>query len=449
MKWIIVVVLSWCIGYISYPLLGANNTDNTTPFQVLSHQTPSISPIQSEPTSSGQLMLSTINSLPPTQHDRETIKASLNNDDTPYMSIFQLMQLAEQDPLEALLIAQETQHEDLYGFILEIAGKKQFSSVMSWLEQQKVSEHYESLLDSYLRGLASVNPQQALNDIELLAIDPMKSSIMISIVDSWASTDAISTFEWLKQQPETPSTLKMYLNTMYYFIEQSPNEAANLISSLPLNESSNYLITSMVYHLVEKNIQDAVDWLDGISVEQRASGVFIISRKMAETDPEAALVFLNDQKQAYDLNQDYFNSALAEIASVEPKMMIARIDNYEANVQRDIMINASYALTEHTESNFLQIIDSLSDDNKDIAFRQRANLLNQTAPQQAFTIAERINDATIREESIIRTVNVWSGFNKQAALTAIDNSTQLTTNQKAKIINQIQLQLTSSNIIYP
>ncbi|WP_352311572.1 hypothetical protein, partial [Psychrobacter sp. W2-37-MNA-CIBAN-0211] len=83
--------------------------------------------------------------------------------------------------------------------------------------------------------------------------------------------------------------------------------------------------------------------LDTIAVEQRASGIYIVSRKMAETDPEAALVFLNNQKQAYDLNQDYFNSALAEIASVEPNIMLARIDNYEANVQRDIIINASYA----------------------------------------------------------------------------------------------------------
>jgi hypothetical protein len=114
---------------------------------------------------------------------------------------------------------------------------------------------------------------------------------MMSIVDSWASSDAIGAFECLKLQPETQSTLKMYLNTMYYFIEQSPNQAANLIASLPLNESTNYLITSMVYQLVEKNIQLAVDWLDCIAVEQRASGGFIISRKMAETDPEAALIF--------------------------------------------------------------------------------------------------------------------------------------------------------------
>ena len=170
---------------------------------------------------------------------------------------------------------------------------------------------------------------------------------------------------------------------------------------------------------------------------------------MAETDPEAALVFLNNQKQAYDLNQDYFNSAVAEIASVEPNMMLARIDNYESNVQRDIIINASYALAEHSEVDFLQVINSLSDDNKDIAFRQRSAQLSQTDPQQAFNVAERINDTTIRLESIAGTVNVWSGFDKRAALTAIDNSTLLTASQKAEISSQIQLQLTSSNIIYP
>ncbi|MBB1383739.1 hypothetical protein H5071_17800, partial [Shewanella sp. SR41-2] len=92
---------------------------------------------------------------------------------------------------------------------------------------------------------------------------------------------------------------------------------------------------------------------------------------------------------------------------------------------------------------------SMSDDNKDIAFRQRSAQLSQTDPQQAFNVAERINDTTIRLESIAGTVNVWSGFDKRAALTAIDNSTLLTASQKAEISSQIQLQLTSSNIIYP
>ncbi|GGQ12828.1 hypothetical protein [Shewanella litoralis] len=447
MKWLIVVVISWSIGFVSYPLLWPSDAHNTTSSANVLNQSTVVqhtSSASSNHTSPQQPQL-----IEQKQFDRDALKASLNTDETPYMSIFKIMQLAEQDPLEALLIAQETQHEDLYGFILEIAGKKQFSNVISWLEQQKSTELYESLLDSYLRGLASVNPQQALSDVELLAVEPMRSSIVMSIVDSWASSDAISAFEWLKQQSETQSTLKMYLNTMYYYIEQSPNEAANLISSLPLNESTNYLVTSMVYQLVEKNIQDAVDWLEGISVEQRASGVFIISRKMAETDPEAALVFLNNQKQAYDLNQDYFNSALAEIASVEPNMMLARIDNYDANVQRDIIINASYALADYSESSFLQVVEMLSDDNKDIAYRQRANQLSQSDPQQAFNVAERISDAASREESIVSTVNVWSGFDKRAALSAIDNSTQLTASQKVDISNQIQLQLTSSNMIYP
>lgn len=447
MKWLIVVAISWCIGFISFPLIWPNDTPNTTENRGLLSKTQPTN--TSKSVSTGQSNITSENNLPHNTHDREAFKASLSNDETPYMSIFRIMQLAEQDPLEALLVAEETQHEDLYGLILEIAGKMQFSNVISWLEQQKSTEQYESLLDGYLRGLASVNPQQALSDVELLAVEPMKSSIIMSIVDSWANTDAIAAFEWLKQQTETQSTLKMYLNTMYYYIEQSPNEAANLISSLPLNESTNYLITSMVYQLVEKNTQDAVDWLDTIAVEQRASGIYIVSRKMAETDPEAALVFLNNQKQAYDLNLDYFNSAVAEIASVEPNMMLARIDNYEANVQRDIIINASYALAEHSEVDFLQVINSLSDDNKDIAFRQRSAQLSQTDPQQAFNVAERINDTTIRLESIAGTVNVWSGFDKRAALTAIDNSTLLTASQKAEISSQIQLQLTSSNIIYP
>ncbi|WP_350978806.1 hypothetical protein [Shewanella sp. AC34-MNA-CIBAN-0136] len=447
MKWLIVVVISWCIGFISYPLIWPSDTPDTTEHADLLSKTPQGN--TSKFVSAGQANLTSVNDVTQNTHDREAFKASLGNDETPYMSIFRIMQLAEQDPLEALLVAEETQHEDLYGLILEIAGKMQFSNVISWLEQQKSTEQYESLLDGYLRGLASVNPQQALSDVELLAVEPMKSSIIMSIVDSWANTDAIAAFEWLKLQTETQSTLKMYLNTMYYYIEQSPNEAANLISSLPLNESTNYLITSMVYQLVEKNTQDAVDWLDTIAVEQRASGIYIVSRKMAETDPEAALVFLNNQKQAYDLNQDYFNSALAEIASVEPNMMLARIDNYEANVQRDIIINASYALAENSEVDFLQVINSLSDDNKDIAFRQRSAQLSQTDPQQAFNVAERINDATTRLESIASTVNVWSGFDKRAAMTAIDNSTLLTASQKAEISSQIQLQLTSSNIIYP
>ncbi|MFT6125469.1 MAG: hypothetical protein ACJAV0_001616, partial [Shewanella sp.] len=316
MKWLIVVVISWCIGFISYPLIWPSDTPDTTEHADLLSKTPQGN--TSKFVSAGQANLTSVNDVTQNTHDREAFKASLGNDETPYMSIFRIMQLAEQDPLEALLVAEETQHEDLYGLILEIAGKMQFSNVISWLEQQKSTEQYESLLDGYLRGLASVNPQQALSDVELLAVEPMKSSIIMSIVDSWANTDAIAAFEWLKLQTETQSTLKMYLNTMYYYIEQSPNEAANLISSLPLNESTNYLITSMVYQLVEKNTQDAVDWLDTIAVEQRASGIYIVSRKMAETDPEAALVFLNNQKQAYDLNQDYFNSALAEIASVEP-----------------------------------------------------------------------------------------------------------------------------------
>tara|TARA_R110000796_G_scaffold102360_10_gene211335 strand:- start:7244 stop:8587 length:1344 start_codon:yes stop_codon:yes gene_type:complete len=447
MKWLFVVAISWCIGFISFPLIWPNDTPNTTEHRGLFSKTQPTN--TSKSASTGQSNITSENNLPHNTHDREAFKASLSNDETPYMSIFRIMQLAEQDPLEALLVAEETQHEDLYGLILEIAGKMQFSNVISWLEQQKSTEQYESLLDGYLRGLASVNPQQALSDVELLTVEPMKSSIIMSIVDSWANTDAIAAFEWLKQQTETQSTLKMYLNTMYYYIEQSPNEAANLISSLPLNESTNYLITSMVYQLVEKNTQDAVDWLDTIAVEQRASGIYIVSRKMAQTDPEAALVFLNNQKQAYDLNLDYFNSAVAEIASVEPNMMLARIDNYEANVQRDIIINASYALAEHSEVDFLQVINSLSDDNKDIAFRQRSAQLSQTDPQQAFNVAERINDTTIRLESIAGTVNVWSGFDKRAALTAIDNSTLLTASQKAEISSQIQLQLTSSNIIYP
>ncbi|WP_445776264.1 hypothetical protein [Shewanella sp.] len=446
MKWLIVVVISWCIGFVSYPLIWPNKAHNTTNSSHVSQPSNGVNNLLTASSSSTAARHSQLTAQ---QRDQGLLKASLSTDDTPYMSIFKIMQLAEQDPLEALLVAQETQHQDLYGFILEIAGKKQFSNVISWLEQQKNTEQFESLLDSYLRGLASVNPQQALSDVELLAVEPMRSAIVMSIVDSWASTDALGVFEWLKQQPENQSTLKMYLNTMYYYIEQSPNEAASLISSLPLNESTNYLITSMVYQLVEKNIQDAVDWLDGISTEQRASGVFIISRKMAETDPEAALAFLNNQKQIYDLNQDYFNSALAEIASVEPNIMLDRIDNYDTNVQRDIIINASYALADHSESRFLQVVEQLSDDNKDVAYRQRANQLSQSDPQQAFNIAQRINDAAAREESIVNTVNIWSSFDKRAALSAIDSSAQLTASQKADISSQIELQLSSSNIIYP
>lgn len=447
MKWLIVVFLSWCIGFISYPLIWQNDADNPQGQQPLTTDT---AIFQSNGVAvSSKTTMSTSPQDDNTGHDSEAIKTPISQDATPYMSIFKIMQLAEQDPLEALLIAQETQHEDLYGFILEIAGKKQISNVISWLEQQKQTEQYESLLDSYLRGLASVNPQQALSEVDILTTEPMKSSVIMSIVDSWASTDAMAAFEWLKQQPETPSTLKMYLNTMYYYIEQSPTEAASLISSLPLNESTNYLITSMVYQLVEKNIQEAIDWLDSIAIDQRANGVFIISRKMAETDPEAALAFLNNQKQTYELNLDYYNSAVAEIASVDPDMMLDRIENYDANVQRDIIINASYALADYSESQFLQVVAMLSEDNQDIAYRQRASQLTQTDPQQAFNIAERISDTSVRLESIISTVNVWSGFDKKNALIAIENSNQLTASQKADISSQMQLQLTSSNMIYP
>jgi hypothetical protein len=132
-------------------------------------------------------------------------------------------------------------------------------------------------------------------------------------------------------------------------------------------------------------------------------------------------------------------------------MMLARLDNYKARVQRDIIINASYALVEYSENDFLQLINPLSDNNKDIALNQRSAQLSQTDPQQAFNVAELINDPATRLESIINTITVWSGFDKRSALTAIDYSSQLTASQKAEISTQIQLtlQLTSSNIIYP
>jgi hypothetical protein len=95
------------------------------------------------------------------------------------------------------------------------------------------------------------------------------------------------------------------------------------------------------------------------------------------------------------------------------------------------------------------VVEQLSDDNKDVAYRQRANQLSQSDPQQAFNIAQRINDAAAREESIVNTVNIWSSFDKRAALSAIDSSAQLTASQKADISSQIELQLSSSNIIYP
>lgn len=382
------------------------------------------------------------------QHPQQ-LKVSFNNNETPYLTIFRILQLAQSDPLEALLVAQETGHEDLFIFILEIAGKQLGSEVISWIQQHKNHQQFEDFVDSYLRGVASVDPQLALRDIDLLLSRTMKSSTIMSIIDVWGSTDVMATFEWLKQQPETQSSLKMYLNTLYYYIEQSPNEAANLIALLPITESTGYLVTSVVYQLVEKNLQSAVDWLDKIPAEHRASGVYIISRKMAEQDPETALTFLYNQKNANELNQDYFNSGVAEIANVAPEMMLARLDSFEPDMQKDIVINASYAFSEQSDAAFAQMFNHLSDDNKDIAYSQRAAQMSNRDAKQAFSLAQQIHDSTTQLESVIQTVNLWSRYDKNAALEAIDQSNWLNEQQKSYIKIQASLQFTSSSMIYP
>ncbi len=76
MKWLIVVVISWCIGFVSYPLIWPNKAHNTTNSSHVSQPSHGVNNLL---TASSSSTAATHSQLTAQQRDQGLLKASATN----------------------------------------------------------------------------------------------------------------------------------------------------------------------------------------------------------------------------------------------------------------------------------------------------------------------------------------------------------------------------------
>lgn len=237
---------------------------------------------------------------------------------------------------------------------------------------------------------AEINPQAALEAIQIVEPSGMRERLQNTAVNSWASTNPRELLENLENLPKA-TQMSAVSQSFSNLAQSSPNEAGDLVLQLEDSEMRSRAAESLVYRWAQDNVSATLDWVLEYPKTEPNRGRLLESvlSMMVDSDPKRAIQIAAQQPIPEGRNIGPEAQLLSALAFLDVDTAIellpeARDGETKTAVKRSIGVS----------------------------------LVANGEPEKALSLAQRIPDDA--KDSFYRSISYeWAKFDPAAVLAAL------------------------------
>lgn len=303
---------------------------------------------------------------------------------------------------------------------------------------------YRSLRTAFL-GLAYLDPSHAIASLSIITEEPLRNSLLDSLIQHWANEDANAAVDWLVNAPYAiPFAVER--SVFNALIQQNMSYADVYFSLLDDINHKSVLAYDYGLALAKEDTQAALDWLaSNIREPYFAAALEGVLNEAPSLTQYHELLFNYVLRVQDAAKQEHLFSLLSQFVNVSAAEEI--IENYisthtpAARRFADALVLAWIEQHPNDAANWLlrepsgQFIDELR--------LESSHRISVSHPRLAMNIAEQISDSQLRLQALIMIFEQWKGIDSEAAHAEIDTLTSLSRESKQTLVDVI------SNSPYP
>lgn len=319
-----------------------------------------------------------------------------------------LEELAQTDPLSAAALLESTASHGHYGLaqtLVQSWSASDPASALVWISDQKdwlAQAEYNKSLQTILINYAETDPLFVYTHLDTLVPPQQKDLMLFEIAGAWANQDPNGAIEWISTLADdslAPEALTgAYARVMETYMKSHPAKASLAIIELDSNDLQMQLVPKMAAELATADLQQALDWLEGVpNDEAQAASLAAIARQAFEDQPQAAFDTLLSIPELYKEPSPSLADGLRFLASRDPQFMLKRIHDIPSAIRSDVSEALASAWLANPESS-PEYIDWLRrqppSETSDAGNRILANHYLDTSPSEALNWARNLSQSS-------------------------------------------------------
>lgn len=163
--------------------------------------------------------------------------------------------------LAALMALDPRQRRYLAEEVVRQAVDTAPEAALAWLARNVTdAAERDRLLAAAYGSLADQDPASAMTATRLMKDPEARHTAQQRVLETWSQQDVAAAYGWARSQSGEGSG-DMYATVMRAYMAQSPEQAANLVTSLPEGDERRQMIAHYVDGMADSDPLRALDWL--------------------------------------------------------------------------------------------------------------------------------------------------------------------------------------------
>ena len=282
----------------------------------------------------------------------------------------------------------------------------------------------DMVAEAVLHTWGRTNPVAALD--ALAGIDSagrLKGEVGVSIIGSWAGNDPRAAFEWVRAQEPSRVRTAMLSTALSNLGRTDPLRALTFAEELDGPDRSTAIesvirvwgredpraaaawldasgdktaaaVTAVAQHYADSDPEEAFEWLQDQSSEVQRRAVTLIVRRLAGESPESALRTI-DRIRDSSAKQAAGSQLISTWAASDPRAAIRAIPRMDASMSQNLYQTAFHTWSRSDPEDAMAFLDQVPSSDRDGAIQ---GVLQQTAFRNV-DLAERLYDRLTGDEA--------------------------------------------------
>lgn len=347
---------------------------------------------------------------------------------------------AQKDPEGALAFASKNDRPGLMFLALRELGAVDSEAALSWIKGNvKDLTAHGHLMVGVFQGVAKLNPEEAIQRIGDLSPGPQRDQILSVTIDEWAKNDIDSVFSWLEKAEYSQQTPYLYDQAVNRYIMSSPIDASALVSDMENGVEKSNFASNVAYQLAQLDPEHAVKWANSLSGEQKEFALNGLLENWAGKKEGAgeALDFILNNKDESNY-EELFTKVTMKLSQSDPTELEQRLPSLSENEKELAAVQLAQVYSANVPEKAAQWLDTLDEGPvRDAALTSALNSFRNTDITRAFTLAETFSNAHTRTQEIQKVMHEWLGSDQAAAEKALQATSTISEDQKRIMLESL------------
>ena len=346
---------------------------------------------------------------------------------------------ARKEPMGALAFAQEHNRTDLVYEGLRQLGEVDAQGAFQWISEnvKNVTAHGH-LASAVFRGLVAVDPELAVSEAENFASGPQRDQLLFMTVDEWAKHDIQAVFSWLETKTLSPLISGIHEQVIGRYIDESPQEASQLIDSMPDGESKANYASRAIFQLAKEDIQSAISWTESMEGDTRNFALMgLVEQWAAGEDGMQALDYITDNVSSSN-RDEIMTMAAMKLSQNNPEGLKQSLSSMSENDQliaaKQLAQVYSVAMPEKSDEWLASLADGPV---RDAAIKSSLNAYRNSDISKAFDLSATISNESERVNEVKQVMLEWIPLDQETAVRALEDIRSISRQEKEAMLEQI------------